>query len=109
VSLVDICIRRGDPNKPIPNPCAATRVYYLNGGGMRIDFYTRVVLTVIAACLVWLSFGGPALLPIAHAQPAGTNQVVIAGWTDSGGIVHRLSDPSKANVPGLPVAVVWGH
>lgn len=75
---------------------------------MRIDFYTRVVLTVIAACLVWLSFGGPALLPIAHAQSTGTNQIVIAGWTDSDGIVHRLGDPSTANVRGLPVAVVSG-
>ena len=35
---------------------------------MKIDRYTKVVLTIIAACLVWLSIGGPQLLPSARAQ-----------------------------------------
>jgi hypothetical protein len=35
---------------------------------MRIDRYTKAVLTVIAACLVWIPLGGPNLLPVAHAQ-----------------------------------------
>jgi hypothetical protein len=78
---------------------------------MRSDLYTRVVLTIIAACLVWLSLGGPAVLTTAQAQsPRGGSdeRVVISGWVDSYGKVHTLSDPEKASVPGLPVAVVWG-
>ena len=81
---------------------------------MRIDPYTKFVLTVIAVCLVWLSLGGPALLTVAQAQAAQTgvnvahDRVLIAGWVDSTGNVHNLSDPSRANVPGVPVAVVWG-
>jgi hypothetical protein len=35
---------------------------------MRIDRYTKVVLTIIAVCLVWLSVGGVQVLPPAHAQ-----------------------------------------
>lgn len=35
---------------------------------MRIDAYTKAVLTVIAVCVVWLSLGGPNLLSVAHAQ-----------------------------------------
>lgn len=35
---------------------------------MRIDRYTKVILTIIAACLVWLSIGGTRLFPSARAQ-----------------------------------------
>jgi hypothetical protein len=46
---------------------------------MRIDRYTKVVLTIIAGCLVWLSVGGVQVLPPAHAQvpprPAAKAQV----------------------------------
>jgi len=49
------------------------------GCDMRIDFYTRAVLTVIALCLVWIAMGGPSLLPAAHAQQA-TTRVVIVGY-----------------------------
>lgn len=35
---------------------------------MRIDLYTRMVLTVIAVCLVWLSLGVPSLLTPLSAQ-----------------------------------------
>ena len=37
---------------------------------MLIDRYTKVVLTIIAVCLVWLSLGGRQLFPSAHAQAA---------------------------------------
>jgi hypothetical protein len=37
---------------------------------MRTDRYTKIVLTIIALCLVWLSLGGPKLLPAARAQDA---------------------------------------
>ena len=35
---------------------------------MRIDRYTKVMLTIVAACLVWLSLGGVQILPSARAQ-----------------------------------------
>jgi hypothetical protein len=80
-------------------------------GSMRIDVYTRFVLTVIAVCLVWLSLGGPSLLGKAHAQEkqrAAVTQwdrVVIAGWVDAEGIQHSF----RANAfEGVPVAVVSG-
>jgi hypothetical protein len=78
--------------------------------GMRIDAYTKFVLTIIAICLVWLSLGGPALLTVAQAQRPGDtgDRVLISGWVDGNGKVHTLSDPAGANVPGVPVAVVWG-
>ncbi len=78
---------------------------------MRIDSYTKFVLSVIAACLVWLSLGGPALFTVAQAQyPAGGtgDRVLISGWIDGTGKVHTLSDTGPSNVPGVPVAVVWG-
>lgn len=39
---------------------------------MRIDGYVKAALTVIAVCLVWISLGGPSLLP--SAQAAATVQ-----------------------------------
>jgi hypothetical protein len=35
---------------------------------MKTDRYIKVVLTIIAMCLVWLSLGGPRLLAPAQAQ-----------------------------------------
>ena len=46
---------------------------------MRIDVYTRAVLTVIALCLVWVAIGGPSWLPVVQAQQA-TTRVVIVGY-----------------------------
>jgi hypothetical protein len=77
---------------------------------VRSDLYTKFVLTVIAACLVWLALGGPAFLTVAHAQrSSGYDRVVISGWVDGTGKEHVLSDPAGANIPGVPVAVVWGN
>jgi hypothetical protein len=70
---------------------------------MRIDRYTKFVLTIIAACLVWLSLGGPTVLPTAQAQ---SNQVVIAGWIGNDGRLHPLSAPLAA-ADGIPVSVVY--
>ena len=69
---------------------------------MKADKYTKVVLTVIAACLVWLSLGGPSLLQTAHAQ--STQPVLIAGWVDTKGQTHHLP---VTVVDGMPVAVVY--
>lgn len=83
---------------------------------MRIDMYTRVILTVIAACLVWLcalGMGWPVQAqqrtpPLAsdRAQP-----VVIVGWgtLDGEGRVSLTmnADRSKPMTdPNLPVKVV---
>lgn len=70
---------------------------------MRIDRYTKAVLTIIAACLIWLSLGGPALLPIAQAQ--STPHVLVEGWVDTKAKVHYLPGDSN-ETSGLPVAVV---
>ena len=79
---------------------------------MRIDLYTKFVLTVIALCLIWLSVGGPAILPGASAQgqkPIRTvtayERIHIAGWVDSDGHIHEFSAP-QAGTFGLPVSEV---
>ena len=69
---------------------------------MRIDAYTKVVLTVIAVCLVWLSLGGPSLITPVAAQNDRTNRVVLAGWVDAGGYVRSMSSDSP--VPVRPVS-----
>ena len=77
---------------------------------MRIDSYTKFVLTVIAACLVWLSVGGPAILTVAQAQSPGRatdTRVVIAGWVDSTGQVHDIQT-RVGFLPGIPVAITSG-
>jgi hypothetical protein len=47
---------------------------------MRIDFYTKTVLTVIAVCLVWIAIGGPSLIPAAQAQGSAIQNVRVVGW-----------------------------
>ena len=74
---------------------------------MRLDWYTKFVLSVIAACLVWLSLGGPAILPGAQAQSRGAgsdNRVVISGWVDATGQTHLLNPAGPS--AGIPVAVL---
>ena len=77
---------------------------------MRIDSYTRFLLTVIALSLIWLSLGGPALLPIAKAQSRGNQsetRVVITGWVDNEGAMHGFAArPGDPPMPGLPVVTV---
>jgi len=71
---------------------------------MVVDRYTKLVPTVIAACLLWLSVGGPSLLTPVSAQ-ADDQRVIIAEWVDAGGGVQKL----RARIPGtagLPVAVI---
>ena len=51
---------------------------------MAVDRYTKVVLTVIAVCLVWLSAGGPSLITPVSAQADG---VLLRGWVDESGAV----------------------
>ena len=70
---------------------------------MRIDLYTKVMLTIIAACLVYLSLGGRAVIPVARAESDGS-RVLITGWVDADGRVQRLpSAPSPGRALPLPV------
>jgi hypothetical protein len=68
---------------------------------MAVDHYTKAVLTVIAACLVWLSVGGPSLITSVSAQDA--QRVIIAGWVDQDGKARRLSPGGSAGTDSLPV------
>ena len=35
---------------------------------MRIDGYSKAMLTIIAVCLVWIALGDRPVWPVAHAQ-----------------------------------------
>jgi len=72
---------------------------------MKIDRYTKIVLTVIAACLVWISLGGPSLVRPVHAATIESS-VYIAGWIDGDGNQHKMGPAnSYATAPGLPVYI----
>ena len=49
---------------------------------MRTDAYAKVMLTVIAACLVYIALGRPAIVPAVHAQNEPAH-VILAGWSQS--------------------------
>jgi hypothetical protein len=49
---------------------------------MSTDLYTKTILTVIAACLIYLSLGRPAVLPAVQAQTEPT-RVILAGWSQA--------------------------
>lgn len=57
---------------------------------MAVDRYTKLVLTVIAVCLVWLSLGGPALITPVSAQ---SDRVLLAGWVDESGKTLSFPKP----------------
>ena len=73
---------------------------------MSVDRYTKLMLTVIAACLVWISLGGPSLITPASAQGDITDQVPLRGWVDETGNVVRFPE-----VPTVfdPRASVFGN
>ena len=59
---------------------------------MRVDLYTRVVLTTIAVCLVWLCI---VLTPMGSAlsAQAGVQDVRIVGIKEPG--IRRVTEPGK--------------
>ena len=70
---------------------------------MNIDAYTRIVLTVIAGCLVYMVAKDLAIVPAAHAQDSAAatpvNIVQIAG--------APVSTPRDSNFEvSLPVRVL---
>jgi hypothetical protein len=58
---------------------------------MTLDRYSKLVLKVIAVCLVWLSLGGPSLITPVHAQLG--DRVMLAGWVDEKGTVRPFPEP----------------
>jgi hypothetical protein len=78
---------------------------WLRNGGMAIDRYTRIVLTVIAVCLVYLCLRDAAPPVRAQAQPQRPLEVVVVGvdrvkhrfdqrWDD---LVLRANEPLKVD------------
>ncbi len=63
-----------------------------------VDRYTRVVLTVIALCLVWLCVNG---MPQRVQAQSGAQPVLLAGWVDGSGRPWQLANGN--NVAPLPV------
>ena len=62
-----------------------------------VDRYTKLVLTVIAICLVWIALGGPSLITPVEAQ-AG-DRVILAGWIDQASLGLVLTTLSRARTP----------
>ena len=71
---------------------------------MKVDRYTKVILTIIAACLVWMSLGGPALITTAHASSPSV--VYLAGLWDIDNRPHNFYDQGKRSNVGVPVHVL---
>lgn len=71
---------------------------------MTLDRYSKLVLTVIAVCLVWLSLGGPSLITPVHAQLG--DRVMLAGWVDAKGTVWTFTQPPAGvtSAAGLPIS-----
>jgi len=69
---------------------------------MAVDRYTKMILTVIALCVVWLSLGGPSLVTPVNAQ---NDRVYLAGWIDERGAFRPfpLVPESGTPQPGKPV------
>ena len=68
---------------------------------MKIDLYTKGVLTVIAVCLVYLCLGRPAVFPTAQAQAQRTH-VILDGWSYGDGSAFEQSIEAHP----LPVRIV---
>lgn len=67
---------------------------------MRLDFYTRVVLTVIALCLVWLCIVLTPMGTPLRAQ-AGIQDVRIVGIKEPPiRRVQRIGEPTRAERVG---------
>ena len=70
---------------------------------MKIDLYTKIVLTVIAACLLCLVFRDQPLVATAHAQTAeiapmkvdvvAVNGTPLTGNSYSGTLPVRVTNP----------------
>ena len=66
---------------------------------MSVDRYTKVVLTVIAVCLVWIAAGGPSLLTPVNAQSNNGQRVLLSGWVEASGTVVSFPDAPRVSNP----------
>lgn len=71
---------------------------------MKVDFYTKAVLTVIAVCLVWMCING--VTPVASAQADRTEPAPVI-LVDPKGVPIYTSDGFRvsAGTRPLPVSV----
>src|SRR4029450_6640919 len=73
----------------------ASRAIPGTGGAMKIDAYTKAVLTVIAACLVWMCVNGATPTTHAQAKPPEPMPVVLvdASGAPGGTLPCTARDP----------------
>lgn len=73
---------------------------------MKVDLYTKVILTIIAATLLWQVFYTHGVTTVL-AQDRTPSRVVVVGWEDPQGYVYRLpgGDRNLMN-SGLPIPVI---
>ena len=73
-------------------------------GFMKTDFYTKVMLTVIAACLVWMCVNGITPAVSAQAQQAPPTRVIVV---DEKGVPVSTAQGLRVNVgaQALPVTI----
>ncbi len=69
---------------------------------MRIDTYTKVVLTIIAACLVWMCVSGSAMAPLSAQGP---QDVVLVGVRGERGMSLAVRPTDDWYRNALPVDV----
>ena len=74
---------------------------------MKVDLYTKVMLTIIAATLVCLTFGGRDLTTtVVQAQDRTPSRVIVVGWEDVQGATYRLPGGDRnLTSSGLPLPV----
>lgn len=73
---------------------------------MKVDLYTKAILTVIAVTLVCLTFAGRVSTPV-QAQDRTPSRVIVVGWEDPQGYVFRLpSGDRNLMTSGLPLPVI---
>jgi hypothetical protein len=76
---------------------------------MKTDVYTKIVLTVIAVCLVILvssSFDSGFVVSSAHAQTFGAKEIVDVNIVRKNGQEFgQVVEPPSINPPALPVKI----
>lgn len=71
---------------------------------MKVDLYTKVILSVIALCLIYIVGKDVPLVPEAHATSLSTSQVVDVNIVSVAGHKFAYSDVGVTQ-PYLPVQI----
>lgn len=71
---------------------------------VKIDWYTRTLLTIIAASLVWLCFSSGFVSTVVEAQSA-PQKIVVVGWSDENGYVHLFPSRKIGGSSTAPAAL----